>query len=85
LKKDFDNHQNNCVSIKLTCEDCQLVYRRGDATTKHTENICLREQVRKLRDETKENKRMMQELTCQLHEIDKWKSSYNSITDCNNN
>ena len=44
LKKDFDNHKNDCASIELTCQDCQLVYKRGDADTKHTENICSKEQ-----------------------------------------
>ncbi|CAF2931588.1 unnamed protein product [Rotaria sp. Silwood2] len=69
LKKDFDNHMSNCPSIELTCQDCKLVYRRGDADRKHTENICLREQLRQLRDECKENKREIQELSLQLNEM----------------
>ncbi len=61
----------------MTCEDCKFVYKRGDAATKHTENIRLKEQLRQLRDESKENKRIMQELTQQLGEIRTWKSKYN--------
>ncbi len=76
LKKDFDNHKSNCASIEMTCEDCKFVYKRGDVATIHTENICLKEQLRQLRDESKENKRIMQELTQQLGEIRTWKSKY---------
>jgi len=45
------------------------VYKRGDAANKHAESICLREQLRQLRDESKENKRIMQEVTHQLNEM----------------
>ncbi|CAF1465285.1 unnamed protein product [Rotaria sordida] len=69
IKEDFDNHISNCTSIELTCQDCKIVYKRGDADRKHTENICLKEQLRQLRDEYKENKREMHELTLQLHEM----------------
>ncbi|CAF1335258.1 unnamed protein product [Rotaria sordida] len=69
IKEDFDNHISNCTSIELTCQDCKIVYKRGDADRKHTENICLKEQIRQLRDEYKENKREMHELTLQLHEM----------------
>ncbi len=66
MKKDFDNHTKNCALIELTCQDCKFVYKRGDAAMQHTENICLREQLRQLRDESKENKREIHELTLQL-------------------
>ena len=69
LKKDFSKHTSSCASIELTCQDCKLIYKRGDAGTKHTENICLREQLRQLRNESKENKREIQELTLQLNEM----------------
>jgi len=69
LKKDFDNHTKNCALIKLTCEDCKLVYARRVASTEHTENICLKEQLRQLRDESKENKREIYELKLQLSEL----------------
>ncbi|CAF3531378.1 unnamed protein product [Rotaria socialis] len=62
LKKDFDNHTSGCVAIELTCQDCKLVYKRVDAATTHTENICLREQ-------TKENIHQIRQLTLQLHEM----------------
>ncbi len=69
LKKDFYNHKKNCPLIELTCQDCKLVYKAGEAATKHTDNICLREQLRQLRDESKENKREINELTLQLNEL----------------
>ncbi len=69
LKKDFDNHKSNCASIEMVCQDCKLVYKRGDAATKHTENICLREQLRKMREESKQNKLEMQEVTFHLYEL----------------
>ncbi|CAF3161654.1 unnamed protein product [Rotaria socialis] len=62
LKKDFDNHTSGCAAIELTCQDCKLVYKRVDAATTHTENICLREQ-------TKENIHQIRQLTLQLHEM----------------
>ena len=69
LKKDFSKHTSSCGSIELTCQDCKLIYKRGDAGTKHTESVCLREQLRQLRNESKENKREIQELTLQLNEM----------------
>ncbi|CAF3210251.1 unnamed protein product [Rotaria sp. Silwood2] len=69
LKKDFDNHQNNCASIELTCQDCALVYKRGNADRQHTEVICLREQLRQFREESKENKREINQLNLQLNEM----------------
>ena len=39
------------------------MYKRGDVTTKHTDNICLKEQLRQLRDESKQNKQELQKLT----------------------
>ncbi|CAF4070998.1 unnamed protein product [Rotaria magnacalcarata] len=62
LKKDFDNHTSGCAAIELTCQECKLVYKRVDAATTHTENICLREQI-------KENIRQIRQLTLQLHEM----------------
>ncbi len=69
MKKDFDNHKNDCALIELACQDCKLIYKRGDAITKHTENICLKEQLRQLRDESKNTTLEMQELSRQLREI----------------
>jgi len=63
LMKDFVNHEMNCTLIELTCEDCQLVYKKNEADIKHTENICLKEQLRQLRNESKENKRQLNDIT----------------------
>jgi hypothetical protein len=57
--KDFGNHVNECVSIELTCNDCKMLYKRGEAATKHTENKCLKEQLRQVRDECKEMRVML--------------------------
>ncbi|CAF1375471.1 unnamed protein product [Rotaria sordida] len=79
LKKDFDNHTSSCASIELTCQDCKLIYKRGEAAKKHTEKICVKEQLRQLRDECKENKREVHELTLQLDEIRILKPSITTI------
>jgi hypothetical protein len=55
--------------IELTCEECNLVYKRRDTDTKHTENICLRKQVTQFRNESNENQRVMQDLLQQLNKI----------------
>ena len=55
--------------IQLTCEECNVVYRRNEADTNHTENICLRAQLRQSREESKKNKLEIQELSRQLSEI----------------
>jgi len=46
LKKDFPAHKSTCELIKLTCKDCKLMYKRSEANTKHTENICLKKQIK---------------------------------------
>lgn len=69
IKKDFIEHENECDSIQLTCQDCGLVYKRSEVDTNHTENICLRTQLRQFREESKKNKLEIQELSRQLSEI----------------
>jgi hypothetical protein len=70
-KNDFANHEASCPLIELTCFDCKFVYKRCDASTKHTENVCLREQLRQLRNEFQANKHELQEVTQQLKEVRK--------------
>ena len=48
-KKDLICHESLCGSIELSCQDCQLAYKRQEAATKHSENICLKNQLRDLR------------------------------------
>jgi hypothetical protein len=69
LKKDFPTHESTCELIPLTCEECKLVYRKNEATTKHTESICLREQLNRLRNESKDSKSEIQKLRSQLTAI----------------
>jgi hypothetical protein len=69
LKKDFDTHQNNCASIELTCEDCKVVYKRDEAATKHTESICLKQQLRQVKEESNKNRMEIQTLSLQLHNL----------------
>ena len=70
LKKDFDEHKAQCPLIELTCADCKLTYQRRDATARHTEATCLKEQLKQIRNESEENKRQvigMQELLCKFY------------------
>lgn len=69
LKKDMNNHQNTCEFIEIKCPDCKLAFKRADAINAHTENVCLKEQLRQLRNESKENKREIHELNLQLYEM----------------
>ncbi len=69
LKKDFSSHKNTCELFQLTCKDCKLMYKRSEATTKHTENICLKKQIKRLNHESKESKREIQKLSSELNEI----------------
>ena len=45
LRKDLEKHEIDCPSIELTCERCQLVYKRIDVDIVHTELHCLRTQL----------------------------------------
>ncbi|CAF3081195.1 unnamed protein product [Rotaria sp. Silwood2] len=47
----------------------QLVFKRADFDRKHTQIICLKEQLQQLQDESKENKREIHELNLQLDEM----------------
>jgi len=58
-KIDFINHMNECISIELTCNDCKMLYKRGETAAKHSENKCLKEQLRQIRDECKEMRVML--------------------------
>ncbi len=69
LKKDFDAHKSSCALIELTCQDCQLVYRRGGAFMEHTESICLKKQLRQVREESKKNKHEMYEFILRLYDL----------------
>ena len=66
LKKDFQNHNKSCALVELICEDGKPAYKRGEATTKHTEIICLKEQLRQQREERRRNKHEMDVLAGQL-------------------
>lgn len=50
LRKEWLDHEMHCPSVRLTCTDCQIVYQRGDASTQHTELICVNEQLRQARE-----------------------------------
>jgi len=71
LKKDFPTHKSTCDLIKLTCKDCKFMYKRSEANTKHTENICLKKQIKRLKHESKETKREIEKLNSQLTQIHK--------------
>lgn len=59
LRKDYLNHINECSLIELTCDECKLSYRRVDASNRHTDSKCIKEQLRQVRDECKEMRLML--------------------------
>ncbi len=56
-KKDFSQHVAQCTWIGLTCPDCKLVLTRDNISERHTDVVCLKEQLRQLRQDSEENKR----------------------------
>jgi hypothetical protein len=68
-KKDKVNHEGRCGSIQLSCRDCKLVYKRQDAATKHSQTLCLAEQLRQVRKAFAVQERKMKELVRQLATI----------------
>ncbi|CAF1247441.1 unnamed protein product [Rotaria sordida] len=52
LKKDFSEHQLQCPLTVTTCADCKIVYKQNDVFKHHSDAICLREQLRHLRQES---------------------------------
>ena len=68
-KKDLVDHENQCGSIQLSCPDCNFVYQRQDAALRHTENICLKLQLRQMREETQVNKQELRKLVRQLADM----------------
>jgi hypothetical protein len=71
LEKEFTIHKRTCELIELTCEDCQLMYKRNETETKHTEDICLKMQIKRLKQESTENKCEIQKLNSELTELHK--------------
>ncbi|CAF3786849.1 unnamed protein product [Rotaria sp. Silwood1] len=69
LEKNFDNHMGTCPLIDLKCQTCKLIFKRADFNQKHTEIICLKEQIRLLQNESKEYKHEIHELNLQLDEM----------------
>ncbi|CAF0732411.1 unnamed protein product [Adineta steineri] len=69
LKKDFLHHKESCELFPMTCKDCKFIYKRNEATTKHTENICLRKQLERLKLEYNESRDAIQKLNLELGEI----------------
>jgi septal ring factor EnvC (AmiA/AmiB activator) len=69
LKKDFPSHKKTCELIRLTCKDCKIMYKKSEVATKHTENMCLKKQLKRLKHECKESKTEIQKLNSQLTEI----------------
>ena len=61
LRTKWLEHEMQCPSIRLTCTDCQIVYQRGDASTQHTELICVNEKLRQAREKNEELKQKHQE------------------------
>jgi len=43
---EIERDESECEVIEFTCEYCKIVYTRCDASERHTDMICLREQFR---------------------------------------
>jgi ribosomal protein S15P/S13E len=70
LKKDFPQHEVQCILIERTCQDCKIVYKQHDGSSSHTDVMCLREQIRLLRQDYEQNKQKLTEmrnLLCKLN------------------
>ena len=63
LKKDLIEHERDCALVDWMCEICKLVCKRNEVTTRHTDNICLNGQLRKLHEESAQNKEALEKLT----------------------
>lgn len=50
LRRDFNEHENTCELIFLTCSECNTIYTRREEAS-HTEKKCLEEQLRRVRQE----------------------------------
>ncbi|CAF4242222.1 unnamed protein product, partial [Rotaria sp. Silwood2] len=68
LKLNYVDHENTCEEIELTCSECNMIYKRGDAATVHTEIMCLKEQLRQLRQDFETNKQQASQQIQQLTE-----------------
>jgi predicted nuclease with TOPRIM domain len=43
---EIERHESECELIEFTCEYCKIVYKQCDASERHTDMICLKEQFR---------------------------------------
>jgi hypothetical protein len=65
VKKDFKEHHRKCLLVLLTCPECDTIYQRQNEGN-HTETICLRVQLHKLRDQVKQNEKTWNDKFSQL-------------------
>lgn len=63
LHKDVTEHQSQCSAIVAKCNNCNMVYKRADALTQHSDIICLRTEFRNFQQESYHT---IQQLTEQL-------------------
>ncbi|CAF1397411.1 unnamed protein product [Adineta steineri] len=65
----IETHISHCELIEFTCADCKIVYKRRDASQRHTDIICIKEQFRQYRHqsqtEIKQLKEQFQQDICQ--------------------
>ena len=68
LKMVHIDHEDTCEQIELKCSECNLTYRRGDGTTAHTDVMCMKSQLRQLRQEFEIDKQQTREQIRKLSE-----------------
>ncbi len=56
-KKDFSQHVTKCTLVRLTCPECKIAFTQDEMGEHHTDVVCLKEQLRQLRQDSEENKR----------------------------
>ena len=63
LQRDFTKHQLQCSMIVTTCPECKIVYKQTDVPQRHSDVICLREQLQQLRqDSQREIQRLKEQI-----------------------
>ena len=73
LQKNLAEHQSQCVSVVITCEDCKIAYKQADGLKNHSDRVCLSEQLRQVRHESH---REIQQLREQLQQAQSKIHSY---------
>ena len=84
LKTAHADHEDACEQIELKCSECNLIYKRGDTTTSHTDVMCLKNQLRQLRQEFETDKQQIHEHIQKLSEkMEQLPKTFQEVFDVN--